>query len=326
MADPTATGLSSRLQYRGADSTPLVLAGGIITTCIALTLVWLANQHGENIMGWYADYVLPAGAILIGLVASSGYGTASYVTGTRVTGRLLGVVLVLLVVGYFVAQYVEYRLAVPATVVKDDGSPLTFFAYFDAVTRSFYWKAEHGGDQDGSALGAWGYLLRLGEIVGFAAGGLVIPLVLRKVPYCTHCGIYKKTHKLAFFAAGVPVKRVRKPEAKAAYEQADAEVRTQGEAILAAMMQAAAQDDAHALAAEVGKHTKLGNYAAQKLTSRILVSLVRCPRCNEGALKAARQTGRGNQIRTTPIAEQPISASATVEYLRLERQGLLKAG
>jgi hypothetical protein len=52
----------------------------------ALVGVYLlaTNTKDFNIMGWYANYVLPIGALLVGLVASSGYGIASWITGQKI--------------------------------------------------------------------------------------------------------------------------------------------------------------------------------------------------------------------------------------------------
>ena len=64
----------------------IVVLAGVATTMLALLGVWWLDNHTESVhvMGWYADYVIPAGALLIGLVAGSGYGIASYLTGFRI--------------------------------------------------------------------------------------------------------------------------------------------------------------------------------------------------------------------------------------------------
>ena len=60
----------------------IVLACGIASTILALLLVYLLQNNADtNPMGWYADYVFPAGAIFVGLLASSGYGAAAWKTG-----------------------------------------------------------------------------------------------------------------------------------------------------------------------------------------------------------------------------------------------------
>ncbi len=97
----TTTGDVGGEDHRGR----LVLLAGSATTFDALTGVFAAAHAGENIMGWYADYVLPVGALLVGMVAASGYGIAAWVTGLKMTPRLMWSVAGELALSYFIAQY-----------------------------------------------------------------------------------------------------------------------------------------------------------------------------------------------------------------------------
>src|SRR5678815_2792706 len=74
-----------------------VLQCGIVTSVLALAGVyWLGrNTTDFHIMGWYANYVIPAGALIVGLVAGSGYGIASWFSGVRISRGLLWTVLLL---------------------------------------------------------------------------------------------------------------------------------------------------------------------------------------------------------------------------------------
>ena len=53
------------------------------------------------------------------------------------------------------------------------------------MARSYAWKQSNGSM--GQPLGAWGYFFRGLEVLGFVAGGLIVPLALRKAPYCPAC-------------------------------------------------------------------------------------------------------------------------------------------
>src|SRR5438093_2010821 len=120
----------------------IVLAAGLSTTTLALFGSWAINKYGgENIMGWYADYVIPVGALLIGLVASCGYGIASWVSGVKIRGGLLALILSLQVFAYFSAHYIEFRSQGPL-VHRDTGAPVTFPEYFHFSTTSLAWKSE----------------------------------------------------------------------------------------------------------------------------------------------------------------------------------------
>jgi hypothetical protein len=255
-----------------------VLIGGGITLVLALAGVWMASRSGENIMGWYADYVLPVGAVLVGLVASSGFCIASYVSGTKVTGLLMLAVVGMLLAGYLAAQYVEFLLLIPS------GAEIGFFDYYDSVTRSFHW-VEHG--TPGSPMGSIGYLLRAGETLGFVGGGVLIPIALRRLPYCEACAAYMRSPVVARIPAGVAWKNInakRHPEeaqrqtdeANQAFENANTKLK----AILAA------SKDAGGFTQAIADNGPKGQRSTDKLSARIWVHLVHCRRCAGGELRA----------------------------------------
>jgi hypothetical protein len=286
---------------------PLVLGAGLASTAVALAAVWALSAHaGENVMGWYANYVLPVGAILVGMAASSGFGLSSWATGTKITGALLAGVALVLLAGYWAAQVIEFRVAFPGGAKLDDGSAVSFFDWYDAVTRSFAWKER---DKLGAPLGAWGYLLRAGEIVGFCGGGLLAPLLLRKVPYCPSCQVYMRQPVVALIPAGVALRKVSKKDAAglAAQEAEARQAYGRGEEALAKVLAAGQTGDAAAFAAAVAAAGPLSaQRAANKLPARIQVRLVRCRRCGTGELRAALVTGRGNQIKISPLRTLPL--------------------
>src|SRR5262249_23664204 len=158
---------------------------------------WYANEkYHENIMGWYGDYIIPIGALLIGVVASSGYGIASWFSGVRIHRWLLALILFLGLFAYFAAHYIEFRSQGPL-VPRDTGAPVTFPEYFHAMTITMAWKSEskppssyrlpgmgpQQQEEEPETLGKWGYLVRLGELVGFVGGSLIAPAILLAHPY-----------------------------------------------------------------------------------------------------------------------------------------------
>jgi hypothetical protein len=146
------------------------LLGGAATTAVALSGVYLLNQAGENLMGLYADYIIPAGAVLVGLVASSGYGIASWITGTKISGRLLLAVVALLTGSYFLAKYLEFRCLFPGGATLDDGTRLDFWGYFDLMSRAFSFEDRASG-RPGEPLGSLGYAFRALEILPAVSRG-----------------------------------------------------------------------------------------------------------------------------------------------------------
>jgi hypothetical protein len=154
-----------------------VIPAGLATSALALGVVWALAQLKPpvNVMGWYANYVIPAGALLVGIVAGSGYGIASWVTGVRMERHLLIVVAVLQLSAYAIAKYLDFygqHLVYQAT-----GQPIGFLEYFHLTTINMAWIPQNS-DTPGSPLGMWGYGLRLLEILGFCLGGLTVPAVL----------------------------------------------------------------------------------------------------------------------------------------------------
>src|SRR6188768_690399 len=106
-----------------------VLAFGALSTLLTLTAVYLISKYGdENVMGWYVNYILPAGAILVGIAASTGYSAGAWWTGLRVRGNLLWSILCLQLAAYFIAQYVEFRVNGP--FFTEAGTPIGFWEYY----------------------------------------------------------------------------------------------------------------------------------------------------------------------------------------------------
>jgi hypothetical protein len=164
--------------------TVIVVLLGLVSTSLALMGVYYTAAHGTNLLGYYLSYVIPAGAFLVGLVASSGFGVGAWAAGRRVDGWLFAVVVASLLLGYFGAEYLAFRSL--------EGNELVgFWTCFDLTTRAIHFR-----DKDG--LGAAGYLFRAVEILGFVAGGLGATVALRSRPYCQECHRYLRRKIVAF--------------------------------------------------------------------------------------------------------------------------------
>lgn len=153
MASPASTS-------RGPGALP-ILVGGAISSVATLALVWFLGRTipDFNIMGWYANYVIPAGALIVGITAGAGYGLGSWLSGSRTTGAVVALVFHLQIAAYAGAQYIEFR---DLDLRYEDGSRVGFLTYFDAASRSFAWNDRSG--KPGVPLGGWGYAVRAMEI------------------------------------------------------------------------------------------------------------------------------------------------------------------
>ncbi len=285
----------------------MVLAWGLLTSLLTLSVVhWLSSQDSDfHIMGWYADYVIPAGALLVGIAASSGYGLASWFSGIKITKRLLWTVLALQVLVYFVAQYIEFRHLQPAPHNRD-GTPMSFFTYYDRVARAFAWKKEHGGGS-GEPLGAWGYFFRGLEVLGFAGGSLIVPAVLFKAPYCQACQRYMRTRALGTVGASVPLKKVKKKDVAGleAHQAEQNEAFAKGNRITEIMQGLAADGKSTEFKQTLGE-VKAAHKKAYKLPARFQVHLTSCRKCQAGWLRLNLLRGQGKQVSNVEVSRQDL--------------------
>jgi hypothetical protein len=279
-----------------------VLIGGLITTALALLGVFLLDKNSAiNVMGWYLDYVLPGGALLVGIAAGSGYGIVSWITGVKIRRGLLLTILGLQIAAYFSAQYIEFK-RLGDLYDRSTGQAINFPQYFHLTTINFSWKGKDGAP--GEPLGMAGYFFKALEIAGFVAGGLIVPGVLFKKPYCELCQMYMRYRSLALFPASVPARKVKDPAAKAAYEQEQRDARQLADQAYDGVKQSALAGDA---AAFRGWIATASGKSASKLPSRLSIALVHCRNCHSGYLKASLISGKGKQIKVVELdkAELP---------------------
>ncbi len=295
--------------YSGAreeKSHSVVLFCGLATTALSLIGVYLLDRSSEDfhIMGWYANYILPMGAVLVGVVASSGYGIASWVSGIKITRSLLWMVLGLQVVAYFAAQYVEFTGL--HLVHRKTGEPVGFLEYYDLTARSFAWKQDNG--QSGEPLGTWGYAFRALELLGFACGGLIIPAVMRKAPYCQSCQRYMRTRQLTLFSASVPARKVKKSDVGAtqAYAAEQEAAFEAGKQTWESLRQMAADGKGSGFGAKLQELAAARKEAA-KLPKRFSLKAVTCKKCASGWLHVDALTGQGKQLKQTEFARLDLS-------------------
>jgi len=293
----------------------LVLLAGVITTALALLGVWWLDNNTKDfhIMGWYGDYVIPAGAMIVGFAAGSGYGIASYLTGFRIRRGLLLSVLALQLAGYAGAQYLEFRsLIKDGPLVDQNGEELTFARYYHIRAVSFAWD-DHG--KQGEPLGMWGYFFIGLGVVGFALGGLAAPAILMKAAYCEKCALYMKSRQLAWVPASVPIRRVPKkdPAAQATYAEEQDRAAAGANTVLARMTELASRGDALAIKAALADHPAGGGEARRinRLPARLRVRLVRCRECGSGHIQPAMVTGQGRGIRVKALEKMALPPDAT---------------
>jgi hypothetical protein len=272
-----------------------VILGGLATSFLALSAVWLIGVFNAdfNVMGWYIMFIVPAGALIVGALAGSGYSFVSWLRGVKITGMLMWSVLALQVLAYAEAQHLEYRMLDP---VYPDGTPMPFTTYYDLTTRSMAFH-EVGKNQDGGELGVWGYLFRALEAGGFALGGMFPVLLLSAKPFCENCQVYMKTKNQGWLPAGVVPRSIKKKDV-AGQQAYESEHRTAFESGVAASqlaVQHASGGDVRAFRDLLASH-KPQHKEIQKQTSRIEVQLNYCPDCLAGNVRTVCHTGQGENV------------------------------
>ena len=283
-----------------------VLFAGLATTALALFGVYAASTASVDffIMGWYAFYVIPIGAILVGLVASSGYGLAAWHQGVKISSFMLWGIVGTQALAYFGGQYVEF---LSLGLAYDDGTPLGFPAYFDLAARNFAWVQDDGSV--GTPFGVFGYVMRGLEIAGFCGGSLIPSLILSTQSYCGRCELYMKNKQLVVVPASVPERKVKKMDidGQAAYEAEQEQAYGQGIDIADHLAELGAAGDTRSFREQLTA-LRPADKAAKKLPVRIVMSLASCPRCRDGELIAKLLTGQGENISSSDLANYPLSS------------------
>ncbi|GAB5535221.1 MAG: hypothetical protein Rubg2KO_14700 [Rubricoccaceae bacterium] len=287
-----------------------VLLGGLLTTALALAGVWWLAHNADdfNVMNWYAWFILPIGPLLVGLVAGSGYGLASWFTGFRVGKATLAVVVVLQLIAYGLAQYIDYL----EIVETYSAYPPSFVQFFDEVTRSISFQSD---DFDSTGpLGALGYGVRLLEVLGFVGGALMILAGLRGRAYCDDCGTYMKTDSIVSIPASATGKAgmFAGKEKKAAHAEASEAAYQSGATIHDALFAQVGQGDAEGFSATVQQIRTSGKLEKGKpmkgMPRLFVVNLTSCPSCRQGNVSSVLRTVNGQDVHDEPVSSLPVTS------------------
>lgn len=288
---------------------PKILAAGILTSALALGLEYALSMGADfSLMGLYLMFVVPIGALLVGGLAGVGYGVASWRTGTRISGALMGIVIALQIAVYFVARYIAFSSFDPPLVFQD-GTVVGFLDFLDITMQSFAFE-------DGDPLGAWGYAFGLLEIAGFAAGGVAFVALMRDKPYCAECQRYMTSSTVLHLPAsplGKPPKGKATSVEAQEYQRTANEAFDEGHRMAQAILGGAVVGDLAPFHAARDAH---GGSHKDILRSpvRLLLGLERCRDCGKGNLLLNQYTGQGEHVQNLFVGrvELPVEAVASL--------------
>jgi hypothetical protein len=180
----------------------LLIAMAITCILAAVANLIVTRMTGINIFTYKLWFVIPAGAIGVGMLGAGGAILAARYFQIKPT--IIDAILMVVVAAatMILIYYLDY-----ATLVLDDGrkaSDLVDFAnYVDLVLTKSHMRVGRGGHDTGE-VGQMGYALAGVEFVGFLIGGAATFLFIKGLPLCADCGSYlrklktKKTKELTF--------------------------------------------------------------------------------------------------------------------------------
>jgi hypothetical protein len=250
----------------------LVYLCGLTTSILALGVVELLNKNGTNVMGWYANGIIPAGALLVGIGSGLGYAVASRGLQVKLGRAFIVGMVVTAFVDYWAAQYVTYLNLLEQHHVAAEQYPFTQYVRDMCEKMSF---VSSSSKKPGSDLGIFGYFFKLLEMAGYVLGATLPSLFVSTMPYCKACQQYLRQHRTGFFSSPTmwrDVKRLAKKERGPALQSAiDPLLDRAGQ--LCQEMAATSLKDTEAVLA--GLDAK----AVSDTAAHIKITLLKCPTC-----------------------------------------------
>lgn len=275
----------------------LVVFGlGLVTSAIALTVVYYCLLAGFDPMHWYLWFIVPVGALLVGLVAGSGYTFGSLWTQYRPSASFVGLIFVFQLFIYFAAQYLSFDQA-----VRQAGGVASFqlfLEWYQITIESL--EMAFGRNQNAVAMGKWGYLYELLRIIGFA-GGSLIPLAWTTGPYCESCGRYMKKRATRFLPSAAVPRKIKKKdtEAQAALDEEHRLAAEAAQAKVQALTETIASEDHDRVMTLLGE---IGDYKqTPKVPAHVQSILHRCETCDNYHVALKMLIQNGDNVQTQDI-------------------------
>nr|CUV26849.1 conserved membrane protein of unknown function [Ralstonia solanacearum] len=183
----------------------IILLIAMAITCIlaAVANVVITRMIGLNVFTFKLWFIIPAGALCVGMLGASGAILAARYFNIQPT--IVDAVLMVVVAAatMLLIYYLDYT-----TFVLDDGRRVAdlvdFGSYVDLVLTKAHMRVGRGAGVDSGEVGQMGYALAGIEFVGFLIGGAATFFLIKGLWRCAECGSYlrklktKKTRELTF--------------------------------------------------------------------------------------------------------------------------------
>ncbi|TYO61484.1 hypothetical protein FXV83_38025 [Bradyrhizobium hipponense] len=181
----------------------LVIAMAITCILAAVANVLITRMIGLNLFTYKLWFIIPAGAICVGMLGASGAILAARYFNIQPT--IVDAILMVLVAA--ATMVLIYYLDYATFVLEDDrrvADLIDFGSYVDLVLTKAHMRVGRGAGIDSGEVGQMGYALAGIEFVGFLIGGAATFLFIKGLWRCAECGSYlrklktKQTKELTF--------------------------------------------------------------------------------------------------------------------------------
>lgn len=173
-----------------AEKLGIMLCGLTTSILVAIADSAIARMTGFDLFTLSFWVVIPAGALIVGAAAASGYYFGSLYFHKRANAALL--IQMVVIAGF--TQMLIYWLGY-YTLVLEDGRRVAdfipFAQYLDISLTSAHYKFGRAQSDMGEA-GSFGYWMAGIQFVGFLAGGLAVYAFLKAKAVCEACDRYMR--------------------------------------------------------------------------------------------------------------------------------------
>jgi hypothetical protein len=181
----------------------LLLAMAITCVLASVANVIVSRMVDINIFTFKLWFVIPVGAICLGMLGASGAILAARYFQVRPTVIDAALMVFVAATTMLLIYYLDY-----ATFVLNDGRKasdlIDFESYVDLILTKSHMRVGRGAGVKTGEVGEMGYALAAIEFVGFLIGGAATFMLIKGLPRCADCGSYlrklkaKKTKELTF--------------------------------------------------------------------------------------------------------------------------------
>lgn len=167
------------------------LFGFFTTAIISFMLGWLEVKSGLAIYSFTFWFVIPAGAMIAGAAAASGYYIGAKFLHIKPYGGMLLNMVLASISAFFLVHYTIYQL------VELDGlsvkAVIGFKEFLQLYTQEV--SLQFRGSSSFDLSEGWSFLYNGLLVIGFGIGGIWPFALLKEMPYCRGCSKYYTQNK-----------------------------------------------------------------------------------------------------------------------------------